>query len=141
MNEKRKLYLKLIDELDKILEKSGIKKVCSDCFSKKLYLHATAPDYINGGVKKKIYGCCKGCEALGKYGCTRQSIVCKLWLCSDKLVDMIIKAGYGKRWVEIEKIVQDNHWAIKIKGTPFFRFVRMDIDDYKELRDERLENG
>jgi len=135
MNEQRKLYLELMDELDMILEKSGIKKVCSDCFSKQLYHHAIAPDFINGGVKEKTYGCCKDCNHLGKYGCTKKSIVCKLWLCSDKLVDMIKKAGYGDRWAEIGKIAQENYWAIKIKGTPFFRFVRMDIDDYPELRE------
>ena len=135
-NKQRQLYLELCDELDVILKKSGILKVCYDCFNKKLFKHAVSPNYATGGVNKKTYGCCVGCKYCGANGCTTNSITCKLWLSSNYLVKIIYNAGYETRWKEIVQICKNKGWAFSVGG-PHYRFVRMGVDDYPELAEDR----
>lgn len=134
MNNKRRLYLSLCDDAEQILIKSGIKAECNKCFAEPgFYKDAMAPDYENGGLKKKTYGCCTGCEYVSETGCTIKCLACKLWLCSRTLLDKIKDAGLYDKWEEIIRHGVNNHWIIVVNDI-HFRFVRMPMDNFIELR-------
>jgi hypothetical protein len=60
-----------IEEIDALLENSGVRHFCNMCWKGKLK-----------GITHTV-GCCNGpkCELLGKDGCTNKPLNCALWLC------------------------------------------------------------
>lgn len=91
-NPKEELYLKLCDEVDNILKRSGIRKKCIEC-------------------SKEGHGCCSGCKHLTRKGCGTKSLICKLWLChKDLFVEMDGKDK--EKYREIQKTANKEGWDI-----------------------------
>ena len=99
INHKRKLYLRLCNKADKILIKSGVRKICIECSITKPF----RKDY-------PYLGCCEGCRYLTSDGCSTKSLTCKLWLCSDMLIEKIKLKGLWKEWEEIKDIARRHNW-------------------------------
>ena len=120
INTKRELYIKLCNDADDILIKSGIRDICIKCSTVKPF--------------RKYYtykGCCIGCKYITPKGCSTQAIDCKLWLCDDKLEKKIRKVRLWTKWNNIKKIAEKNEWYDGY-GT-FTGHTRTGISDYPEL--------
>lgn len=129
MSKREKLYLSLCDEVDEILTRSGIRKICLKC----------STDKTNRGWGKRPYylkdnaGCCDShiagtfknkCNHLGKDGCLIKSLACKLFLCNEvEMLDMIEKVGMLERWEKIEHIAWNNGF-LRYRENPLREGVR-----------------
>ncbi len=121
INTKRELYLKLCDDVDDILIKSGIRKICIGC--------STIKPFRKGcGLK----GCCNGCKYITSKGCSTKSLSCKLCLCEGKLETKIRKARFWTKWKMLKRISKKNEW-FGCEGCLGDSHTRRGIDDYYEL--------
>lgn len=117
---KKVLYNKLCDELDEILIKTGMRKICIDC--------STAHKA----------GCCGHCPYRSPNGCKSKSLMCKLHLCwwspilaelkqqgrlqdnetlSHKMRTKMHELKLLSRWDEIYNIALKNDWLHARKVT------------------------
>jgi hypothetical protein len=119
----KQLYIQLCDEVDDILIKSGVRKVCVRCSTIKPYRYKK--DVFKGFGLKLRYdatdcGCCQCCKHLTSNGCSTKALACKMWLCSPWLGHKIEQAGFKERFNELLKIAQ---------AKDFLRF-RYGLEDY-----------
>ena len=61
----------LKSRVQKLLNMSGVSKLCTDCSLGKL-----GPRWRDG-----TWGCCQGCENLTPTGCKEKPLSCAIWLC------------------------------------------------------------
>lgn len=124
---KRDLYLILCDELDYILRRSGVRKICVECSTMKIYKGKVECDKENGFNETSDLGCCTGCKYLGKRGCKTKALMCKTWLCSERLVKKIKKAGYWERFCSLCVVARNYGWMN----------MRSGVDDYFKKEKEK----
>jgi len=113
----KSLYLSLCKEVDGILVRSGIKKICFECSK-----------CINDNRSREVKnltnsnGCCYGCKYLSEKGCTTKSLACKLWVCQSMLLNWIVDKKDQVRWNEIIEIMKKKGWTEYRKGVEdYFR--------------------